>query len=196
MWINPQATCTASASPASVDPTVKICSTVGVTMEEHALKTPQTHFSTSASVLCTSLDDTVRTKCRQTNHELLPSVLTPSVRNSRGIKFVMTSATIMSASGMVETALLTGNSPGLTVRLLFPVGTSLKMVTATKSVTILGVSLTALNARSQKQLANMTGTVLITMAMASATKVATLSPVAGMAWTVPLTQHPCYWMVF
>lgn len=159
-------------------------------------KTHQTLFSTSASVPCTFLDDTVRTKCHKPNHgTLLPCVLTPSVRNSQGIKFVMISATTMSASGMVETAPSTGNSPGLTVPPIFPAGTSSRTGTATRSVTILGVSLTALNARSQKQLANMTGTVRITTEMTSVTKVVTLSPVAGMAWTVPLIPHPNYWMV-
>lgn len=156
-------------------------------------KTHQTHFSTPAFVLCTSLDDSATT--RQLNH-VVPCVLTPSVKNSRGIKFVISSATTMSVSGTAETALSTGNSPGLTVPLVFRAGTSSRMVTVTKTVTTLGVSLMALNARSQKQLANMTGTVLITTATVSATKVVTLSPVAGMVWTVPPIQHPTYSMVF
>lgn len=155
------------------------------------------HFSTSVAALHNIRGDTVRTKCHEANHQTpIPSVLTLSVKNSRGIKFVMISATIMSASGTAETAPSTRNSPGGIVLLKFLAGTCSRTGSVTRSVTILGVSLTALNVRTQKLLANMTDTVLTTMAMTSVTTVVTLSPVAGMALTVPLILHQSYWMVY
>lgn len=171
-----------------------MCSRVDAATEEHAPKTRQTHFSTSASVLHISLDGPVKSVGHANPGTI--SVLTPSVRNRQGIKFVMISATTMSASGTVGTAPSTGSSPGLTAPRLFLAGTSSRTGTARKSATILGVSLTASNARKQKRLANMTGTVLITMATASVTRVATLSRAAGTAWIVPLIHRPKCWMVF
>lgn len=126
---------------------------------------------------------------------MFPRVHTHSVRNSPAINTVMISATTMSVNGTAETALSTGSSPGLTARRIFPAGTSLRTVTVIKSVTIPAVSLMALNARSQRQRASMTGTVLITMATASAIRAATRSRVAGTAWTAPLTPCLPYWTV-
>lgn len=155
VWSKQQAACTASARRASVDHTVRMWTGVHclAKMEEHASKTHSTNISTAANVPCTSLDDTARSKC-QTKH-IWQSVLTCGVRNIQVIRYVMISATTMRASGMEETVPSTGNSLGLTVLQMFLAGTSSRMDIVIRSVTILGVSLTVLNAlRSHRQFAS------------------------------------------
>lgn len=91
----------------------------------------------------------------------------------------------------------TGNSTVLTVLPMFPAGTSSRMDIVIRSVTILGISLTVLNAlRSHRQLANMKSTMQLIMVMEFMTKVATLRPVAGMAWTVLVILCQNCWMAY
>lgn len=147
VWSHQLASCTASASRASVGHTVRMSRGVSrpAKTEEPASKTHPTHSSTAATAPRTSLDDTVRTKHLYYGPRPAPIC---SVSVNQGIKCVTISVTIMIVSGMEETARSTGSSLGLTAPPAFPAGISLKMDVVIKSVTTLVASLTALSAKT------------------------------------------------
>lgn len=141
-------TCTATANQASVGNAVNLLKLVNgpVKMEERASSTNSTHTNIAAIVPCISPDDSVRLKCPM--HHIHPCVPIQSARRSWGIKFVTNSAITMNVSGMEEIAPSTGSVLGRTAPPVFPVGTSSRMESVIKSVTTLGVSLTALSAQT------------------------------------------------
>lgn len=187
-------TCTASASQASVDHTVRMNRSVHgpAKMEEPVSKTQPTRTTTAAAVPCTSLDDTVRT---DTSHVAVQVALIRSVCSIQGIKCVTISVTTMNVSGMEATAHSTGSGLGITAPPVFPAGISLRMDVVIRSVTTLGASLIALSARRPNQPpARITSTAQTTSGTASVTRAATQRLVAGTAWTVQLTPQLNWWM--
>lgn len=144
----PLASCPAVAHQAFSGHTVSRGARCRARMEEPASKTHPVHSSTAAAAHRTSLDHTVRAGCP--HHAYLPAH-TFSVSVSRGIKCAMNSVTTTNVSGMEETAHSTGNSLGVTAPPVSPAGICLKTEYVIRSVTTLGVYLTASSARRLNQ---------------------------------------------
>lgn len=144
------AACTASASQASVDHTVRM--TRGVRShartEEPASKTHPGQTSTAAAVPCTSPDNTVRSNKEQAQKPRPAPICSAS--GIQGTECVMISVTTTNVSGTEETARSTGSSRGLTALPVFLAGICLRMESVIRSVTTQGASLTALSARRRR----------------------------------------------